>query len=107
MDTNCGQGHEPQPETRPARPSQAPAIGGRPPAAAGEPEEQAGRSLPQAQADRVPQEPGRRPGYVIVAWVSEQLRDRIQRNGASLAQALATGREVSEPAPKHSDSAGA
>jgi hypothetical protein len=108
MDTTCGQGHEPQPGTRSARPSHAPAIDGRPPAAASEPEEQAGRSLSQAQADGVPQVLGRRPGYVIVAWVSEQLRDKIQRNGASLAEALqATGREVPEPAPKRSDSAGA
>ena len=33
--------------------------------------------------------PGTRPPeYVIVTWVSEQLRDRIQRNGKSLAEAL-------------------
>ena len=28
----------------------------------------------------------RPPEYVIVTWVSEQLRDRIQRNSAALAQ---------------------
>jgi len=28
----------------------------------------------------------RPPEYVIVTWVNEQLRDRIQRNGASLAE---------------------
>jgi hypothetical protein len=44
---------------------------------------------PQAgDADR-PQRTGRRPPeYVIETWVSEQLRNRIQRNGMSLAQAL-------------------
>jgi hypothetical protein len=30
----------------------------------------------------------RAPEYVIVTWTSEQLRDRAQRNGASLAKAL-------------------
>jgi hypothetical protein len=30
----------------------------------------------------------RRPDYVIEAWVSEELRDRIQRRGASLAEIL-------------------
>jgi hypothetical protein len=29
---------------------------------------------------------GRPPEYVVEAWVSEQLRDRIQRNGTSRAQ---------------------
>ena len=43
---------------------------------------------PQDKAAVRPQEPGRRPEYVIVTWVSEQLRDRIQRNGASLAGIL-------------------
>jgi hypothetical protein len=43
---------------------------------------------PQDKAAAHPQEPGRRPEYVIVTWVSAQLRDRIQRNGASLAEAL-------------------
>ena len=33
--------------------------------------------------------PGTRPPeYVIETWVSERLRDRIQRNGTSLAEAL-------------------
>jgi len=33
--------------------------------------------------------PGTRPPeYVIETWVSEQLRDRIQRTGKSLAEAL-------------------
>ena len=30
----------------------------------------------------------RPPEYVVVTWVSEQMRDRIQRNGKSLAEAL-------------------
>ena len=30
----------------------------------------------------------RPPEYVIVSWASEQLRDRIQRNNAALAQEL-------------------
>ena len=39
------------------------------------------------------QQPGRRPpDYVIVTWVSEQLRDRVQRTGLSLAEALRAGR---------------
>ena len=54
---------------------------------------------PQGKAAGHPQEPGRRPEYVIVTWVSAQLRDRIQRNGASLAEALqVTGRKVPGPA---------
>jgi hypothetical protein len=28
-----------------------------------------------------------------VTWVSEQLRDRVQRNGASLAEALQAGKK--------------
>ncbi len=54
---------------------------------------------PQDKAAARPREPGRRPEYVIVTWVSEQLRDRIQRNGASLAEILQiTGRKVPGPA---------
>ena len=30
----------------------------------------------------------RPPEFVVVTWVSEQIRDRIQRNGKSLAEAL-------------------
>ena len=59
---------------------------------------------PQGKAAGHPQEPGRRPEYVIVTWVSAQLRDRIQRNGASLAEALqATGRNapgLADPGPE-------
>lgn len=36
---------------------------------------------------------GRPPEYVIVTWVSAQLRDRVQRNGASLAEALHAGEQ--------------
>jgi hypothetical protein len=32
----------------------------------------------------------RRPDYVIETWVSDQLRDRIQRRGPSLDEALRT-----------------
>jgi hypothetical protein len=108
MDITCGHAHEPEPDGRPATPGQAPAGGGGLPATAGEPGEHAGGSLPQTQTAQVWQEPDHRPSYVIVAWVSEQLRDKIQRNGASLAQALqATGRTTPGPVPERSDSAGA
>lgn len=30
----------------------------------------------------------RPPEFVVVTWASEQMRDRIQRNGKSLAEAL-------------------
>jgi hypothetical protein len=36
---------------------------------------------------------GRRPEYVIVTWASAQLRDRVQRNGASLAETLQAGKK--------------
>jgi hypothetical protein len=43
---------------------------------------------------------GRSAGYVAVAWLSEQLRDQIQRNGTSLAAALqATDRQTRAPEP--------
>jgi len=58
----------------------------------------------QDKAADYPQVPGRRPEYVIVTWVSAQLRDRIQRNGASLAEAVqATGRNaavLADPGPE-------
>ena len=54
---------------------------------------------PQGKAAAHPQEPGRRPEYVIVTWVSAQLRDKIQRNGASLPEALqASDRDAPGPA---------
>jgi hypothetical protein len=80
-------------------PGQAPAPDGRVPAAPGERKEQARMKPPQHNAAGHPQEPGRRPEYVIVTWVSAQLRDRIQRNGASLAKILqVTDRKVPGPA---------
>jgi hypothetical protein len=58
----------------------------------------------QGKAAVHPREPGRRPEYVIVTWVSAQLRDKIQRNGASLAEAhQATGRNapgLADPEPE-------
>jgi hypothetical protein len=76
-------------------PGQAPAPDGRVPAAPGERKEQARMKPPPGKAAGRPQEPGRRPEYVIVTWVTAQLRDKIQRNGASLAKALqATGRNT-------------
>jgi hypothetical protein len=46
--------------------------------------------------------PGTRPPeYVIETWVSEQLRDRIQRTGKSLAEALqATDTDTQTRAPQ-------
>ena len=41
---------------------------------------------PHADAD--PLAAPRLPEYVTVTWASEQLRDRVQRNHASLAQEL-------------------
>ena len=42
---------------------------------------------PRRQASPPP--PGTRPPeYVVETWVSKQLRDRIQRTGPSLAEAL-------------------
>jgi hypothetical protein len=44
---------------------------------------------------------GRSAEYVAVTWVSEQLRDRIQRNGTSLAKARqATDRQTRTPQPE-------
>jgi len=75
-------------------PGEAPALDGRVPAAPGERKERARMKPPQDKAAVYPREPGR-PEYVIVTWVSEQLRDSIQRNGASLAEILqVTGRHA-------------
>jgi DNA-binding CsgD family transcriptional regulator len=43
---------------------------------------------PQQQTDAGPSAGTRPPAYVVEMWVSEQLRDRNQRNGRSLAEAL-------------------
>jgi hypothetical protein len=51
---------------------------------------------------------GRRPEWVVVTWVSEQLRDRVQRNGRALAEALQTGTTPdSSSDPDLADPAGA
>jgi hypothetical protein len=80
-------------------PGQAPAPDGRVPAGPGERKEQARMKPPQGQSSRPPAGTGPPPEYVIVTWVTAQLRDKIQRNGASLAKALqATGRNAPGPA---------
>jgi hypothetical protein len=43
---------------------------------------------PQQQTDAGPSTGTRPPAYVVELWASEQLRDRTQRNGRSLAEAL-------------------
>jgi hypothetical protein len=40
---------------------------------------------------------GRPPGWVVVVWVSEQLRDRPRCNGISLAEALQAGNKQASP----------
>lgn len=41
----------------------------------------------------------RSPAWVIVTWVNEELRDRIQRNGAALADMTqATNKQIPDPA---------
>jgi hypothetical protein len=68
----------------------------------------AGRARPPAgqRKDPVmkPQQPdvgpppgARPPTYVVELWVSEQLRDRLQRNGQSLAEVEDARRESGEP----------
>jgi hypothetical protein len=55
---------------------------------------------PPARDSDPAQQPGRRPPqYVIVTWASQQLRDRIQRTGPSLAEALQAG-NAQEPGPQ-------
>ncbi len=44
--------------------------------------------MTQQQREPNPPPGTRPPAYVVELWVSEQLRDRIQRNGWSLAEAL-------------------
>ena len=51
--------------------------------------------MKQPQNDDAARSPaGYRPPNLVVdvTWLNKYLRDKIQRNGASLAQALATGR---------------
>jgi hypothetical protein len=55
---------------------------------------------PQGQDTSHRRSTGRAAEYVAVTWVSEQLRDRIQRNGTSLAKARqATDRQTRTPQP--------
>jgi hypothetical protein len=64
------------------------------------PEDAAGDRVKQPQGHDAThrQGTGRPPEYVLVTWVSEQLRDRIQRNGTSLAKARqATGTQTRAP----------
>jgi hypothetical protein len=59
----------------------------------GTPERTADMTQPR-NSDREPaQRAGRTPEYVVVTWVSQQLRDRAQRNGQALADALQAGQE--------------
>jgi hypothetical protein len=52
------------------------------------------------QPDAHNSDSGRRPPeYVIVAWASQQLRDRIQRTAPSLAEALQAA-DPPEPGPQ-------
>jgi hypothetical protein len=48
--------------------------------------EQAAMKQQPSERDAHPLEGPRPPEYVIVTWVSEQLRERLQRNSAALAQ---------------------
>jgi hypothetical protein len=57
--------------------------------------EQTPRSAKGPRAAKPPPDPGAYPlaglrpsEYVVASWASEQLRDRIQRNNAALAQEL-------------------
>jgi hypothetical protein len=52
---------------------------------------------PQQQTDTGPPLGARPPAYVVELWVSEQLRDRLQRNGQSLAEVKDARRESGEP----------
>ena len=56
--------------------------------------------MTEHQRDPGPPPGTRPPAYVVELWVSEQLRDRIHRNGHSLAEALQmqdAQREPGEP----------
>jgi hypothetical protein len=47
----------------------------------------------EKDASNAPPATGRRPNYVIVTWVSAQLRERGQRNGIALADVLQRSKE--------------
>jgi hypothetical protein len=48
---------------------------------------------PQDKKVRHPLAGPRRPDYVIEVWVAQELRDRVRRNGISLAEAIQVGKE--------------
>ena len=48
---------------------------------------------PQNKGAEHPLAGPRRPDYVIEVWVAKELRDRVRRNGISLAEALQVGKE--------------
>jgi hypothetical protein len=52
------------------------------------PAKRAGAVEPPPDRDAHPLAGPRPPAYVIVLWTMEQLRDRLQRNNAALAQEL-------------------
>jgi hypothetical protein len=57
-----------------------------------------GMKQPQDRTAEHDQCPGRPTEYVVVTWASAQLRDRIQRNGAALAETRqANARKTPEP----------
>jgi hypothetical protein len=68
---------------RPARTRGVPASRALTPTPAGQRKDPA---MTQHQRDPGPPPGGRPPAYVVELWVSEQLRDRAQRNGRSLAE---------------------
>ena len=51
------------------------------------------RKEPQDKGAQHPLAGTRRPDYVIELWVAKELRDRVRRNGISLAEALEVGKE--------------
>jgi hypothetical protein len=51
----------------------------------------------QQERDPSPPQGTRLPAYVVELWVSEQLRDRVQRDGRSLAEALQAVDEQADP----------
>ena len=51
------------------------------------------RKEPQDKGARQPLAGTRRPDYVIELWVAKELRDRVRRNGISLAEVLQVGKE--------------
>ncbi len=71
-------------------------------ATAAERTEQATMKQPPERDAGQPLAGSRPPEYVIVTWVSGQLRDRVQRNGASLAEALQAGKKQDRE-PAHQD----